>query len=320
MPADALGALTAGVRNATIHNGDSLQSWTNILTNLQHLKLYHTVLTELPFHLDTLSLHWCHVHPHVEFHCKILHVNSCTLFDVNRLSHMTWLENLKLNGITIYSLEFAKHLEGLHGLLVSRCRSLADVSDLQRLIGLQTLTLEYCPQLINIESVSHLTNLTELDLLECHQIKTQHVQLVVNRLPKLKHLSILHHTLTKLTLSKMPHLTYLCLYDCVELTDLRELPATIIELNLENCSELTDFSELARLVHLRDLNLWGTKISALPNLASLRMLNVAKCHHLTDCGLLSVLPCPNLHSVLMDNCDLLSDRVGDCLTASKHST
>ena len=300
-------------------NRDSLQSWTNILTNLQHLKLYHTVLTELPFHLDTLSLHWCHVHPHVEFHCKILHVNYCTLFDVNRLSQMTWLENVKLNGITIYNLEFAKHLEGLRGLFVSRCRSLADVSDLQSLIGLQSLTLEYCPQLVSIESVSHLTNLTELDLLECHRIKTQHVQLVVDRLPKLKHLSILHHTLQKLTLSKVPDLTYLCLYDCVELTDLCELPAAIIELNLENCSELTDFSDLARLVHLQELNLWGTKISALPNLASLRMLNVAKCCQLTDRGLLSVLPCPNLHSVLMYNCDLLSDRVGDCLTASRQS-
>jgi hypothetical protein len=160
--------------------------------------------------------------------------------------------------------------------------------------------------------------LTELKLLECHRANAHDVQLVVDRLPKLTHLSILHHRLAELTLSNLPLLTYLCLYDCVKLVRLRELPRGLLELNLANCSALTGFSELSRLVRVQNLNLWGTMVRALPNLAALQALNVSNCNNLTDDGLLSVLPCPHLHSVFAHGCERLSpDLFPQSLTKKK---
>ena len=40
------------------------------------------------------------------------------------------------------------------------------------------------------------------------------------------------------------------------------------------------------------------------------------CDDLTDDGLLGVLPCPDLRSVLMHNCEMLSDHIGDLLIAA----
>jgi hypothetical protein len=317
VPHDCLGSLTAGVRSASVHNANSVQSFA-WLNNLKRLHLYHSSLDRLPFSLETLSLNWCHINHDVKFPdalCKKFHINYCSSFDMNRVSHMTWLQSLKLKDAgTISSLHFAQPLTSLHELCVSQCRSLVDVSAFLSLRGLKKLTLEDCPQLMDIESLASLTNLDELKLLECHEAKD--VQRIVDRLPKLQRLSILHHRLEMLTLAQLPNLTFLCLYDCIRLVDLRELPLGIIDLNLENCYRLADFSELAKLVHLQELNMWHTMISALPNLPSLRTLNVNNCDDLTDDGLLSVRPCPNLHSVLMHNCELLSDHIGDLLIAA----
>lgn len=317
VPHDCLGSLTAGVRSASVHNANSVQSFA-WLNNLKRLHLYHSSLDRLPFSLETLSLNWCHINHDVKFPdalCKKFHINYCSSFDMNRVSHMTWLESLKLKDAgTISSLHFAQPLTSLHELCVSQCHSLVDVSTLTCLAGLKKLTLEDCPQLMDIESLVSLTNLTELKLLECHRVKD--VQRIVDRLPKLQRLSILHHRLEKLTIAQLLNLTFLCLYDCIRLVDLRELPLGIIDLNLEHCYRLADFSELARLVHLQDLNAESTSISFLPKLPSLQILNVSNCDDLTDDGLLGVLPCPDLRSVLMHNCEMLSDRIRD-LFASK---
>ena len=209
---DSFFPLTGGVRRASVHDADSVQrfAWLN---NLKHLNLYYSSFDCLPFSLETLSLNWCHVNQDVKFPdalCKKLYISYCSPFDINRVSNMTWLESLTLKADgTISSLDFAQRLTSLHELCVSQCRSLVDVSALTCLHGLKKLTLEDCPQLMDIESFTHLTNLTELKLLECHQAKD--VQRIVEQLPKLKRLSILHHGLEKLTLAQLPNLTYLCL-------------------------------------------------------------------------------------------------------------
>jgi hypothetical protein len=319
MPPDWLGPLTVGVRRASIHNVDPDQSF-KILNNLRHLTVYHSTLGDLPGFLETLSLYGCHVNPDVNLrHCKTLEINYCASFDFNRVSDIVWLESLKLKEDPICNLSFAKPLSSLRELHVSQCRPLVDVSAIMGLLSLQALWFEYCPLLVDIDALFQLSNLTQLSLLECHAIKPQDVQRAVDRLPMLSQLAILHHELKELALGNLPHLICLCLYDCIKLTDLHELPIGIIELNLEHCYTLTDFSELARLVHLQDANLWGTCIRFLPNLPSLQILNVNNCDNLTDGGLLSVLPCPNLHSVLAHNCELLSDRIEDRLIASEEN-
>ena len=315
MPHDWLGPLTVGVRRASIHNAEPFQSLA-MLSNLQHLTLFHSCIGSLPMELETISLNWCYTNHGAEFQralCKTLEINYGAYFDFDLVSHMVWLENLKLKDAPISNLNFAQTLESLRSLCVSECRQLENVSAVKSLLSLQTLQLQYCPQLVDIDSLVQLTSLTELSLLECHNIKSQDVQSVVNRLPKLTHLWILHHGLKELTLANLPNLTHLCLYDCIELIDLREWPIGLLELNLENCYRLADFSELTRLFHLRDLNLESTSISVLPNLPLLRDLNVNNCDNLTDDGLLGVLPCADLRSVFMHNCELLSDHIEELL-------
>jgi Leucine-rich repeat (LRR) protein len=258
MPPEGLGPLMAGVRRALINSTYTWQSLAHKLSNLRHLELYHSALSGLANSLETLSLWSCRGRPDADFRRRNLNVASCPFFDFNSLSRMTWLESLDLQRAKFSSLNFVKPLAALRRLLVSRCHSLVDVNDLRSLTNLQALTIKDCPMLVDIDSLSYLTNLTELNLLQCHQIKPQDVQLIVDRLPKLKRMSILHHTIQQLTLAKVPNLTFLHMSNCIELTDLCELPVGIVELDLHNCSKLTDFSELARLVNLREWDLSGT--------------------------------------------------------------
>ena len=277
MPPDELGPLMAGVRRASINTINTWHSLAHQLYNLRHLELYHSALSRLPKSLDTLSLWWCRGRPDADFRCRNLNVASSPFFDFNSLSRMTWLESLKLQRAKFSSLNFVKPLTGLRKLLVSRCHSLVDVKDVGSLINLQALTIDDCPLLVDIDSLSYLTNLTELNLLECDQITPQDVQRIVDRLPKLKRMSILHRTIQQLTLAKVPNLTCLRLSNCIELTDLCELPVGIIELDLHYCSKLTDFSELARLVNLREWDLRGTNCHYLELRTMNEKLGTAAC-------------------------------------------
>lgn len=311
MPENGLGSLTTGVRHATIHDvtfgSDAcVQRWFKTWCNLRTLKLYHSIVRELdlPSKLETLSLNWCWLlNPLPHAACEILKASFCDTFDYGCIAGMTGLKGLKLEQISVRDLDFVTPLAALHSLSLSECAQLTDISALAGLHGLEKLKLEYCPLLADIGSISSLTRLTVLKLLECHHIANADLQRVLDQLSSVNELSIRHHRITVLNLSKLPSLTCVRLYDCVDLADLRGLPAGLLELNLECCFRLRDFEVLMGLMDLRYLNLCDCRIAQLPKLPSLRELNVSHCDNLTDQGLTNVFPCPELRCLIMHDCE-----------------
>jgi Leucine-rich repeat (LRR) protein len=267
--------------------------------------MYHSIVCQLdlPSHLETLSLNWCSVLGVVpQNNCQVLQMSFCDAFDYGCIAGMTGLKGLKLEQMGVRGLEFVSPLASLHSLSLSECAQLTDIRALAGL-RLQKLKLEYCPLLADIDSLLSLAHLTVLKLLECHHIANADLQRVLDRLSNLCELSVRHHRITVLNLAKLPSLTCVRLYDCVDLADLSGLPAGLLELNLDSCFRLRDFDILKRLTDLRYLNVCDCRIAQLPKLPALRELNVSHCDNLTDRGLVNVFPCPELRCLIMHDCE-----------------
>jgi len=316
MPADGLGSLATGVRHASIHDAAFgsdpwVQTWLKTWCNLRTLRLHHSLVHELQLssRLETLSLNLCWVLgplPHTA--CQTLKVSFCDSFDTGCVASMAGLKGLKLEQTGVQSIEFVSTLASLHSLSLSECSQLTDISGLASLHGLAKLKLEYCPLLSDIDSIASLVNLKVLKLLECHHCANSNLQHVLNQLSKLSELSIRHHRITSLNLSKLRNLTCLRLYDCVDLAELRGLPTGLIELNLECCFRLRDFAELDGLTELRYLNVCDCRIARLPKLPALHELNVSHCDNLTDDGLVNAFPCPHLRCLIMHDCEQVTTK------------
>lgn len=313
IPDHVLGWLATGMHYVSIHDatpGSCLETRLKTWCNLRSLKLFHSVVHELDLSstVETMALDSsCVANQPCNVSCRVLRVSFCDVFDHDCIARMTGIESLKLERMTAEAIGFVQPLTSLHSFSLSECAHLTDVSGLAGL-SLRKLKLEYCPLLSDIGSVLRLTQLDVLKVLECHSISNHDLQLAVDQLSKLSQLWIRHHHITSLSLSKLPHLTCVRLFDCVDLADLRGLPAGLLELNLESCGRIRDFSELDALVNLRDLNVCDCQIAELPKLPALCELNVSHCDNLTDEGLSNVFPCPQLQCLIMHDCTSVTDR------------
>jgi hypothetical protein len=313
--------LDVGVRAASVGHvkRDSLKRWPH----LRNLTLYNSIVPELDHSLDNFSLEWCKVKDPdnlKRMRCKKLEIHDkwwkYKTFNCGWISEITGLESLTLKKVYIENLDFIVKVRSLQTLRLSECAELRDVQGLFALKNLHSLTLEASAKLTEIKAIAGLSGLNELNLLECHNIPHFDVQEVLCKLFKLQRLAILHHKIEKLDFAQLK-LTHLRLYDCIRLVSVCNLPPGLLFLNLEHCFRLEDFSELTKLIHLTQLNVSHTQIQTLPNLPSLRILNVQNCQALSDAGLLGVLPCLNLERVHVENCDNLSDDFDvSCLLAS----
>lgn len=319
VPDHVLSWLATGAHYVSIYDatpGCCVETRLKTWCNLRSLTLFHSIVNELELSstVEMLSLDWCCVpqQPRTTS-CRILKVSFCDTFDHGCIARMTELEGLKLERMGTEAIGFVEPLTMLHSMSMSDCEQLRDVSGLAGLYSLRKLKLEYCPRLSDIASVMRLTQLEVLKLLECHSIPNQDLQRAIDQLPNLNQLWIRHHTISSLHLSKLPNLTCVRLFDCLELVDLRGLPPSLLELNLDCCVGLRDFSELPALVDLRDLNVSDCQLSELPKLPALRELNVSHCDQLSDSGLLNVFPCPQLRCLIMRDCARVTELLKDHL-------
>ena len=188
-------------------------------------------------------------------------------------------------------------------LIVDGANGFSGVFSLLPFSSLTSLILRHSRRVTdgNVTSVlDNCVNLKELDLIGCVSVTRAYTRISASQLESLD-LSDCHGVDDSglvLTLSRMPHLTFLYLRRCFRVTDaslvsIASYCASIRQLSVSDCSRITDFGvrELAARVG-----------------PSLRYFSVGKCDRVSDAGIMIVARhCYKLRYFNARGCEALSD-------------